>query len=128
MKGKRREGGDRAQSHHYETLDPLTACRLNFHLIGIQHPIVLPPSNWGMLFLLMGALRIAKLGIFRGQKPEVELTEKIFGGKAELLGLLGLLAGRFLGGLAGGIDCWRRRVLGEPKRLGGTEWSGDVLK
>ena len=42
-----------------------------------------------MLFLLMGALRIAKLGIFRGEKPEVELTEKIFGGKAELLGLLG---------------------------------------
>ena len=78
-----------------------------------------------MLFLLMGALRIAKLGIFRGEKPEVELTEKIFGGKAELLGLL---AGRFLGGLAGGIDCWRRRVLGEPKRLGGTDWSGDVVK
>ena len=78
-----------------------------------------------MLFLLMGALRIAKLGIFRGEKPEVELTEKIFGGKAELLGLL---VGRFLGGFAGGTDCWRRRVLGEPKRLGGTDWSGDVVK
>ena len=84
-----------------------------------------------MLFLLMGALGIAKLGIFRGEKPEVELTEKIFGGKAGLLGLLGLLglvAGRFLGGFAGGTDCWRRRVLGEPKRLGGTDWSGDVVK
>ena len=78
-----------------------------------------------MLFLLMGALRIAKLGIFRGEKPEVELTEKIFGEKAELLGLL---AGRFLGGFAGGNGCWRRRFLGEPKRLGGTEWTGDVLK